>query len=174
MKIITSLLLLFLITSTGLSWPFGKKEAKPTPTPKQTKVVTPEKPPTLSGGRDLVKQLQKELSEALDSNKKLGVSLENAKKDVETAKIETATVQKKADELEKWGVLQQAEKHKYMKKYDEALVKYHRLKMIAAIIAGAVGVLLGLQFMNFAPPPYNIAVPFGAAGLFALLVWLYF
>lgn len=173
MKTLTALTLLFVITSTGMAWPFGKKDPKPAPTPKQTKVVTPEKPPTFSGGRDLVKQLQKELSDALDSNKRLGASLESAKKEVETAKAETDIVQKKANDLEKWGIVQQAEKHKYMKKYDEALVKYHRLKMIAAIIAAAVGVMLGLQFMNFAPPPYNFAVPVGAAALFAGLVWMF-
>jgi hypothetical protein len=33
--------------------------------------------------------------------------------------------------------------------------------------------LLGLQFMTFVPPPYNLLVPIGGAGLFATLVWVF-
>jgi hypothetical protein len=45
--------------------------------------------------------------------------------------------------------------------------------MIAALIAAAAGVFIGLQFMNLVPPPYNLGVPFGAAGFFAALVWFF-
>jgi hypothetical protein len=45
--------------------------------------------------------------------------------------------------------------------------------MIAALIAAAGGVLLGLQFMNLAPPPYSFGIPVGAAALFAALVWFF-
>lgn len=174
MKKILPLILLLAVTSTGCSWPFTKKEAKPAPTPKQTPVVVTEKPATFGSGKDLIKQLQQALKEAQEANKRLGLDLINAKKDTDRAKEETVEVQKKADDLLKWGLVQQAEKEKYMKKYDEAMKKYHRLKLLAAIIGGAVGILIGLQFMNLAPPPYNFAVPFGAAALFAALVWIYF
>jgi hypothetical protein len=60
-----------------------------------------------------------------------------------------------------------------MEKYNNAVKRYHKLKLIAALIAAAGGVLLGLQFMNLAPPPYNIGVPVGAAALFAALVWFF-
>lgn len=168
MKKILPLILLLAITSTGFSWPFGKPKAKPTPTPVQIEV-----PATPKAGRGLIEQLKKDLKDAIESNNRLKASLNKAKEEVETAKIETAAVQKKADELLKWGIVQQTEKEKYMKKYDEAMKKYHRLKLLAAIIGGAVGILIGLQFMNLAPPPYNIAVPFGAAALFAWLVWMF-
>lgn len=174
MKKILPLIILLSIVSTGFSWPFTKKETKPVPTPKQAQVAPPEKPATFSSGKDLVKQLQQALKEAQEANKRLGVDLANAKTDTERAKEETAEVQKKADNLLKWGQIQQVEKEKYLKKYNEAVKRYHRLKMIAALIAAAVGVMLGLQFMNFAPPPYNFAVPVGVAGLFAGLVWMFF
>jgi len=173
MKKLLPLILLLTLASTGLTWPFGKREPKPAPTPKQVETAKPVKPPTVGDGRDLVKQLQVALKEGQEANKKLGEALERAKKELETAKGETLVVQKKADDLQAWGVVQQAEKEKYIKKYNETVAKYHRLKMIAALIAAAVGVLIGLQFMNLAPPPYNFAVPVGAAALFAGLVWMF-
>jgi hypothetical protein len=60
-----------------------------------------------------------------------------------------------------------------MEKYNNAVKRYHRLKAIAALIAAAVGVLLGLQIMGFVPPPYSLLVPVGGAGLFAALVWFF-
>jgi hypothetical protein len=58
-----------------------------------------------------------------------------------------------------------------MEKFEKAIKRYHRLKMIAALIAAAAGVFVGLQFMNLVPPPYNFGVPIGGAALFAALVW---
>jgi hypothetical protein len=60
-----------------------------------------------------------------------------------------------------------------LEKYTNAVKRYHRLKWIAAIIAGAAGVLFGLQLMSFVPPPYSLLVPIGSAGLFATLVWVF-
>lgn len=172
MKKLLPFIILLSFAATGFSWPFQKP--KPSPTPKVTKVVTPVETPTISGGRNILKDLQAALKEALEANNKLSGLLKQTREEVETAKAETLIVQKKADDLLKWGLIQQAEKEKYMKKYDEALKKYHRLKLLAAIIGGAVGILIGFQFMNLAPPPYSFAVPFGAAALFAALVWIYF
>jgi glycosyltransferase involved in cell wall biosynthesis len=89
------------------------------------------------------------------------------------AEAKTFEVQKSADTLKEWGMIQQAEAQKFMDKYNNAVKRYHRLKMIAALIAAAVGVLLGLQFMNLVPPPYNLGVPVGAAALFVSLVWFF-
>lgn len=168
-KILTLVLLLFL-TSTGFTWPFIKPRPKPTPVP--TVVVEPK--PTFNGGRELLGQIKKELLDAKEENRKLKVYLDSAKQEIITAKTKTDEVQKAADSLKEWGNIQQAEAQKFMEKYNSAVVRYHRLKLIAALIAAAGGVLLGLQFMNFAPPPYNLLVPVGGAGLFGSLIWIFF
>ncbi len=159
------------MTSGASAWPFGKKEPKPKPTP--TAVNKPVNKPTLSDGISLVKEIAAELKSARDENTKLKASLANATKKLEQAEIKTVEVQKSADALKEWGIIQQAEAQKFMQKYNDAVKRYHRLKLIAAIIAAAGGVLLGLQFMSLTPPPYNIGIPVGAAGLFAALVWLF-
>ena len=169
MKKLLPLILLLTMASTGFSWPFGKPKPKPTPTPTQVEV-----PATPKAGRGLIDQLKKDLKDALEANRKLKISLDKAKTELDTARGETVIVQKKADELQEWGIVQQADKEKFKNKYEETAAKYKRLKLIAAAIAAAVGVLIGLQFMNFAPPPYSFAVPVGAAVLFALLVWMFF
>jgi hypothetical protein len=171
MKKYSIILISLLIASNAMAWPFGKKDPKPKPAP--SVVTQPVSKPTIKDGRDLIKDIATELKQARDENQKLKISLANATKKLEQAEVKTAEVQKSADSLKEWGILQQAEAQKFMEKYNNAVKRYHRLKLIAAIIAAAGGVLLGLQFMNFAPPPYNIGVPVGAAALFAALVWLF-
>lgn len=171
MKKYLPILILLAITSSSMAWPFGKKEPKPQPTPVATPKPTPK--PTIQEGREIVKGIAAELKVAKDENTKLKTSLANATTKLQQAEAKTAEVQKSADALKDWGILQQAEAQKYFEKYTKAVKRYHRLKLIAAIIAAAGGVLLGLQFMNFAPPPYNIGVPVGAAALFAALVWFF-
>ena len=45
--------------------------------------------------------------------------------------------------------------------------------MILAVLGIGCGILLGMQFMNLVPPPYNFLVPVGSAGLFGLLIWIF-
>ena len=171
MKYILPILIVLFLTSTTQAWPFGKKEPKSQPTPAAVAKPTPK--PTIGEGREIVKGIAAELKAAKDENAKLKVSLDKALQQTKNAEAKTVEVQKSADALKEWGIIQQAEAQKFMEKYNSAVKRYHRLKLIAAIIAAAGGVLLGLQFMNFAPPPYNIGVPVGAAALFAALVWFF-
>jgi hypothetical protein len=171
MKKFLAIIVLLTLTSTGMAWPFGKKEPKPKPT--STAVAKPTPKPTIQGGRELVKEIAAELKIAKDENTRLKTSLSNASAKLQQAEARTVEVQKSADALKEWGIIQQAEAQKFMEKYNNAVKRYHKLKLIAALIAAAGGVLLGLQFMNLAPPPYNIGVPVGAAALFAALVWFF-
>jgi hypothetical protein len=167
MKKYLTILIFLSITSGAMAWPFGKKDPKPKPTP----VATPK--PTISEGRELVRGIAAELKAAKSENAKLKINLSNVSVKLQQAEARTADVQKSADALKEWGVIQQAEAQKFMEKYNNAVKRYHRLKLIAAIIAAAGGVLLGLQFMNLAPPPYNLGIPAGAAAIFAALVWFF-
>ena len=170
-KLLTTLLVLSFVSTSAMAWPFGKKEPKPTPTPAAVAKPTPK--PTISGGREIVKEIGTELKSAKEENAKLKTSLDKALEKIKIAEAQTFVVQKQADDLKEWGVIQQAEAQKFMQKYNDAVKRYHRLKMIAALVAAAVGVLLGLQIMGFVPPPYSLLVPVGGAGLFAALVWFF-
>lgn len=172
-KLLPIIFILSFVTSTSYAWPFGKKEPKPKPTPVAVVKPAPTPKPTISGGRELVKEIATELKAAKEENTRLKASLDKANKEVTKAQSQIVEVQKAADALKEWGIIQQAEAQKFMEKYNNAVKRYHRLKMIACIIAAAAGVFLGLQFMNLAPPPYNFGVPVGAAALFAALVWFF-
>ena len=172
-KILTTLLILSFVSTSAMAWPFGKKEAKPKSTPIPVAVAKPTPKPTIAGGREIVKEIGTELKAAKAENAKLKTSLDKALEQVKVAETKTFEVQKSADALKEWGIIQQAEAQKFMKRYNDAVKRYHRLKMIAALIAAAVGVLLGLQFMALVPPPYNLGVPIGGAALFAALVWFF-
>jgi hypothetical protein len=173
MKKLIPFIILLCFCSTGLAWPFGKKEPKPKSTPVAVAKPSPTPKPTISGGRELLRELSAELKAAKQENQNLKASLQRATDKVTRAEAKTLEVQKAADALKEWGIIQQAEAQKFMQKYNDAVKRYHRLKVIAAIIAAAGGVLLGLQFMALVPPPYNLGIPIGGAALFALLVWLF-
>lgn len=177
MKKLLPFIILLSFVSTGMAWPFGKKvpKAKPVPVAVDKTVVKPvtTTKPTVAEGRELLKELSAELKTAKQENANLKSSLARATDKVSRAEAKTMEVQKAADTLKEWGIIQQAEAQKFMEKYNNAVKRYHRLKMIAALIAAAAGVFIGLQFMNLVPPPYNLGVPFGAAGLFAALVWFF-
>jgi len=168
-----ALLIFVSMSSSSMAWPFSKKEPKAQPTPVATAKPTPTPKPTIGGGRELIRQISEELKSAKEENTKLKISLDKALNQVKTAENKTLEVQKSADALKEWGIIQQAEAQKFIEKYNNAVKRYHRLKLLAAIIAAAGGVLLGLQFMNLAPPPYNFGVPVGAAALFAAIVWFF-
>jgi hypothetical protein len=171
MKTILTLLILCLLSSTtlaGIKWPWSKKEpVKPVP----VKVEVKKEPATINNARQVIKELNSELQTAKQQNIKLKDNLDRANVKVASAEKEVLIVKEAIEKLKEWGVVQQAEKFKWMEKYEKAVKRYHRLKMIAAVIAAAAGVFLGLQLMKLVPPPYNIGVPVGGAILFSSLVW---
>lgn len=172
-KLLAIIIVLSFITSTGMAWPFSKKEPKPQPTPAVVAKPSPTPRPTISGGRELVKEITNELKAAKEENSRLKISLDKATKEVTKAQAKTTEVQKAADALKEWGIIQQTEAQKFMEKYNNAVKRYHRLKAIAAVVAAVAGALLGAQFMASVPPPYNLGVPVGVAALFAALVWFF-
>lgn len=174
MKKLLILVFLLSVSTSGYAWPFGKKQPKPkpevisvAPAPKETAK------PTISDGRQLINELSAELRKAKQENESLKNSLQKANENVNAAELKATEVQKAADALKEWGIIQQAEAQKFIEKYNNAVKRYHRLKLIAALIAAAVGVLVGIQFINLAPPPYNLGIPFGGAAFFAALVWFF-
>ena len=168
-RILTLLILLLTINSSmAIQWPWQKKEPIPKPTP--AVVVTKSKNP-IQDSRLIVRELSVELKTAKAENIRLKTSLDKANNNLKTAELKVIEVQKAADVLKEWGVAQQQEAYKWMEKFEKTIKRYHRLKLIACIIAAAAGVFIGLQFMNLVPPPYNFGVPIGGASLFAALVW---
>jgi hypothetical protein len=166
-KLLLIILLVLPLTSFGQFW---KPKAKPTPTP----VLVEKSKSPIQDAKQLVKELRSELKMAKDENTKLKNSLTNATKELNTSFTQINTLKKDIETLKEWGIIQQAESQKWLEKYNNSIKRYHRLKWIAAIVAAAAGVLLGLQFMAFAPPPYNLFIPIGGAGLFGTLVWIFF
>jgi flagellar motor protein MotB len=171
MKKLIPIVLLLILTSTGYSqfnWFKPKPKAQPTPVAVVQKSKTP-----VQDAKQIVKELQSELRVAKSENAKLKDNLSKANGNLKDSFLQIDKLKKDIDALKEWGVIQQAEAQKWLEKYTNAIKRYHRLKWIAAIIAGAVGVLLGLQIMSFVPPPYSLLVPIGGAGLFATLVWVF-
>jgi hypothetical protein len=167
-KLLLIIFLILPITSFGQFWK-PKPKAKPSPTP----VLIEKSKTPIQDAKQLVKELQVELKVAKDENTKLKNNLSNAQNEVTNSFTQIDKLNKDIASLKEWGVVQQAEAQKWLEKYTNAIKRYHRLKWIAAIIAGAVGILLGLQIMGFVPPPYNLLVPIGGAGLFATLIWVF-
>lgn len=170
MKKFLPFLVLLVLCNTGFSQ-FWKP--RPKPTPKPTPVVVEKSKTPIQDAKQIVKELKNELNTAKLENNKLKDNLSKAKTDLNNSFIQIDKLEKDIDTLKEWGVVQQAEAQKWLQKYTDAVKRYHKLKLIAAIIAAAGGVLLGLQFMNMVPPPYNLLVPIGGAGLFAILVWIF-
>jgi peptidoglycan hydrolase CwlO-like protein len=173
-KLFIIITILFLVNSSSmaLNWPWQKK-SQPKQTPIPTQVEKKKEPATINNARQIVKELNTELQNAKAQNTKLKNNLERANTKILSAELETKKVQEAADKLKEWGIAQQSEKFKWMEKYEKLAKKYKLLKTIAVIIAAAAGVFLGLQFMALVPPPYNLAVPIGGAGLFALLIGIF-
>ena len=167
-KLLLIILLVFPVTGFGQFWK-PKPKVKPSPTP----VLVEKSKAPIQDAKQIVKELQGELKIAKDENAKLKNNLLDAKKELNNSFIQIDKLKKDIDTLKEWGVIQQAEAQKWLEKYNNAIKRYHRLKWIAAILAAAAGVLLGLQFMNLVPPPYNLLVPIGGAGLFGTLVWIF-
>lgn len=167
-KLLLIILLVLPVTGFGQFWK-PKPKVKPSPTP----VLIEKSKTPVQDAKQIVKELQSELKIAKDENTKLKQNLNEANANVKKGFLEIEKLNKDITTLKEWGVVQQAEAQKWLKKYTDAIKRYHRLKWIAALIAAAGGVLLGLQFMGFVPPPYNLLVPIGGAGLFGALVWIF-
>lgn len=168
-KLVTYILFFTFLTTLAhadFPWPWLKKKETVQVQKQETR-----EPATIKNAREIIKELNGELQTAKLQNNKLKESLEKANLKVTSAKLETNKVQIAADKLKEWGIVQQAEKFKWMEKYEKAVKRYHRLKLIASVIAAAAGIFLGLQFMSLVPPPYNLSVPVGGAVLFSSLVW---
>jgi polyhydroxyalkanoate synthesis regulator phasin len=167
-KLLLIILLVLPVTSFGQFWK-PKPKAKPSPTP----VLVEKSKTPVQDAKQIVKELQGELKVAKDENAKLKNNLSNAQNELNNSFTQIDKLKKDIDTLKEWGVVQQAEAQKWLEKYTNAIKRYHRLKWIAALIAAAGGVLLGLQIMGFVPPPYNLLVPIGGAGFFGALVWFF-
>ena len=167
-KLLLIILLVLPVTSFGQFW-----KPKPKATPKPTPVLVEKSKTPIQDAKQIVKELQSELKIAKDENGKLKQNLNEANTNVKNGFIQIEKLNKDISTLKEWGVVQQAEAQKWLEKYTNAIKRYHRLKWIAALIAAAGGVLLGLQIMGFVPPPYNLLVPIGGAGFFGALVWFF-
>ncbi len=172
MKNIIAITILLILTSSvnAQIWPFKKKPV-PSATPVPVKVERSNAP--IQDAKKIVQELKAELNVAKSENVKLKNSLEKANANVKEGFVQITKLEKDIKTLKEWGVVQQAEAQKWLEKYTKAIKRYHRLKWIAAIIAAAGGVLLGLRFMSLVPPPYNLLVPIGGAGLFGTLIWIF-
>ena len=167
-KIILFITLMFL-ANASFAFPFFKPRPKPSPTP----VAVEKSKVPIQDAKKIVQELKSELNVAKSENNRLKNSLVKANTTVKESFDKIIKLNKDIDALKEWGVIQQAEASKWLEKYNKAIKRYHRLKWIAAIIAAAGGVLLGLRFMNFVPPPYSILVPIGGAGVFGALIWIF-
>lgn len=169
MKKFIPFILLLIFINTGYSQ-FNWFKPKPKPTP----VVVEKSKTPIQDAKQIVKELQLELKIVKSENTKLKDNLNKANSNLKNSFLQIDKLNKDIDTLKEWGIIQQAEAQKWLEKYNNSIKRYHRLKWIAALIAAAGGVLLGLQFMAFAPPPYNLFIPIGGAGLFGVLVWMFF
>lgn len=148
---------------------FFKPKAKPSPTP----VLVEKDKTSIQDAKKIVQELKLELNVAKSENSKLKNNLNEANINIKNSFVQIEILKKDIATLKEWGVIQQAEAQKWLEKYNKAIKRYHKLKWIAAIIAAAGGVLLGLRFMNFVPPPYSILVPIGGAGVLGALIWIF-
>lgn len=172
MKKFLPIVLFLILNSTGYSQ-FNWFKPKPKAPQSQTAVVVEKSRTPIQDAKQIIKELESELTVAKTENSKLKDNLANANANLKESFLQIDKLKKDIETLKEWGVVQQAEAQKWLEKYTNAIKRYHRLKWIAAIIAGAVGILLGLQIMGFVPPPYSLLVPIGGAGLFASLVWIF-
>jgi len=170
------LIILSFIASSGMAFPWPRP--KPTPTPTPVQVEQPKDVVSISNARTLIKELNTELTNIKFLNNNLQSNLKRANERIVTADQEIVKLNVAITNLTDWGVgwqskaiVAQAELEKEKVEHKATLTRYHRAKLILAVLAAAAGVFLGLQFMNLVPPPYNFLVPAGGAGLFAALVW---
>jgi hypothetical protein len=177
MKTLLPLIILLILTTSGFSQ-FWKSKPKPTPTPKPTPVAVtkPNKSP-LQEAKGVIQELNFELKTGKEANVELKNKLVKAENKIKDAELNTQQVQKNADALKKWGIEQQNQAFEWMEKHTKTLKKYHRLKNIAAIVAGLFGAMLGMYCMRLVPPvyaAYAFALPIAGAVLAFGGVWVFF
>jgi Skp family chaperone for outer membrane proteins len=159
---------------------FWKPKPKSTPVPQPTPVaVVTNKVSTtsLQQAKEVIKELNTELKVAKEENQKLKNNLDQANKEVKKGFEKTLEVQKNADLLKEWGVEQQNQAFEWMDKYTKTIKRYHRLKNIAAIVAGLFGAMLGMYCMRLGPPvyaAYAFALPIAGAVMAFGAVWMFF
>lgn len=177
MKTLLPIIILLTLTTSGFSQ-FWKPKPKATPTPKPTPVavVKPSKPP-IQEAKGIIQELNLELKLAREANSELKNKLVAAENKVKAAELNTQQVQKNADALKNWGIEQQNQAFEWMEKYTSTIKRYHRLKNIAAIVAGLFGAMLGMYCMRLVPPvyaAYAFALPIAGAVLAFGGVWMFF
>jgi len=172
MKKLLPLIILLVLSGTSFGQ-FWKPKPKPSPTPKPTPVAVEKSKNPVQDAKEIVKELNRELKDTKEENSRLEKSLTQARLDIDQSFKEIDVLNKEIQGLKEWGAVQEAKAKQWFEKYSQSVKRYHRLKLIAALIAAAGGVLLGLQIMGFVPPPYNLLVPIGGAGFFASLVWMF-
>lgn len=175
MKKILPIIILMSIVSTGMAWPWNKKDTTK-PEVKKPAVVKVESGTTIQQAKQVIKELNSELQSAKSENAKLKNNLANANKKVKEAEVNVATVQKQADALKAWGIQKEKEAFEWLEKYTKTVKQYHKLKMIAAVVAGLFGAMLGMWAMRFVPPiyaAYAMALPIAGAGLAAGALWIF-
>lgn len=124
---------------------------------------------TLSEARRLIQLQKQELISAKQENVKLSTALKDAQTKISEGEIHLQEVQIAADTLKIWGLEQQKksmeyfnamvfekkEKEKEIQLKEKAIKKYHFCKLINAIIASVLGLVLGLSFMKYVPPTHT-------------------
>jgi len=171
--------LLFLLTISTTSFgQFWKPKAKPSPTPVlATKPILSSKNNSLQEAKAVIKELNNELTAAKTTNAELKTKLNSANSKVKEAELNTQKVQKNADSLKAWGIEQQDQAFQWMDKYTKTIKRYHRLKNVAAVVAGLFGAMLGMWCMRLVPPvyaAYALALPIAGAVLAFGTVWMFF
>jgi hypothetical protein len=177
MKTLLPIIILLSLTTSGFSQ-FWKPKPKATPTPKPTPVavVKSNKPP-IQEAKSIIQELNFELKTAKEANSELKNKLVAAENKVKAAELSTQQVQKNADALKNWGIEQQNQAFEWMEKHTATLKRYHKLKNIAAIVAGLFGAMLGMYCMRLVPPvyaAYAFALPIAGAVLAFGGVWMFF
>lgn len=176
MKTILSLLILTLLTTSSFGQ-FWKPKPKATPKPTPVVVVSTNALSSVQQAKAVIKELNEELKSAKAANADLKTKLDAANTKVKEAEINTQQVQKNADALKNWGIEQQNQAFQWMEKHTATLKRYHKLKNIAAIVAGLFGAMLGMYCMRLVPPvyaAYAFALPIAGAVLAFGGVWLFF
>lgn len=173
-KLLTVVFILSLVSS-GMAWPWDKKASVKTESIKPN-ISKAETGSTLQQAKEAIKELNSELRSAKLENAKLKNNLANANKKIADSETSLITVQKQADALKEWGIQKQNEAFDWLQKYTNAVKRYHRLKMIASIVAGLFGTMLGMWAMRFVPPiyaAYAMALPIAGAVLSAGALWIF-
>ena len=179
MKKLATLIILLTLSSTGFAWPWNGKPlsgplVKLTPAPAAV-IIAPSQNP-INDARAVVRELNGELKIAKSENTKLKNNLDQANGDLKNSFVLIEQLNKDISTLKEWGVVQQAESQKWLSSYTNAVKRYHRLKNIAACVAGLFGLIVGIWLMGFVPPMYSayaLLLPVAGAGAAASALWIF-